>query len=126
MGVTPVEPLPQEDMEDQIDVEDYSYPEEEEEHGVEPLQIDVPAMESRDKTNKGMDCSIVKYMMLLQGTVHGCIACCPLSVHHLIKAERFALVCELCSDQLSNEKRMHPLGTCGDKTHIKVRQCIIT
>ena len=63
--------------------------------------------------------------MFLQGTAQGCIVCCPLTVHSLIKAEGFALVCEQCSDQLSDVKRMHPLGTCADKTHIKVRQCKI-
>ena len=49
----------------------------------------------------------------------------PFTVHSLIKAEGFALVCEQCSDQLSDVKRMHPLGTCADKTHIKVRKCKI-
>ena len=61
MGATPVEPLPQEDMEEKIDLEDYFYPkvevEVEEEHEVEPLQTDVPEMENKDKTKKGTESS---------------------------------------------------------------------
>ena len=124
--MTPVEPPPQEDTEDEgIVLDEYSYPEieveVEEEHRVEPLQTGVPEMENEDKTNKGTNCNIVMHMMFQQGTVQEFITCCPLIEHPLIMAERFALVCEMCSDQLSDEKRMCPLGTCGDNTHIKVK-----
>ena len=50
MGEIPEEPLPQEDREDLINLQDYSYPEIEEDPVVEQLQDDVPAMEHRDKS----------------------------------------------------------------------------
>ena len=120
MGEIPEESLPQEDREGLIDLQDYSYPEVfiEEDPVVEQLQDDIPAMEHRDKS-KGILLYTNRFVLEVQRS----IVCCVLTVHTLIKAERFALVCELCMDQLSDEERSLPLGTCGDKTHIKVKKC---
>lgn len=57
MAETPEEPLPQEDKEDPIDLEDYSYPEIEDEPVVGPVQADVPAVKHRDKS-KGT-CTVI-------------------------------------------------------------------
>ena len=118
MGEIPEEPLPQEDREDLINLQDYSYPQIEEDPVVEQLQDDVPAMEHRDKS-KGILLYTNRFVLEVQGS----IVCFLLTVHTLIKAERFALVCKLCMGQLSGEERSLPLGTCGDKTHIKVKKC---
>ena len=120
MGEIPEESLPQEDREDLINLQDYSYPEIyiEEDPVVEELQDDVPAMEYRSKSE-----GILLYTNRFVLEVQGSIVCCLLTVHTSIKAERFALVCELCMGQLADEERSLPLGTCGDKTHIKVKKC---
>ena len=47
-------------------------------------------------------------------------------IGHGIKAECLALVCAPCLEQLSDEARMKPLGTCKTEGHIKVHIATLT
>ena len=38
----------------------------------------------------------------------------------VLRPENFALICGLCLEQLSDNTRMQPLGTCQNEGHFKV------